>query len=195
MERHNPVQAATCLLLRQRLYSLRFDITKLSFDRDIRFDTIQHYCSVTKASYRELVSNRDTRDGVTLVYARNGRPYYLILYNSDTDHTGRRRFTLAHELGHIHLNHATDGPREEADADAFASQLLMPRILGAQLLSLWKNALTPDDLANTFGVSRGAAVHGMRKLREPFRYTEEDYLLLERFGALLPNPSEPLISV
>ena len=77
-----------------------------------------------------------------LLTANKARSKWLILYNQATPSEGRKRFTIAHEFGHYLLhrhqqalfecgnddietgnNHARD---IEADADAFASTLLMP---------------------------------------------------------------------
>lgn len=47
----------------------------------------------------------------------------------------RRRFTLGHELGHLLLEHQgcsgspNDGSHEEQEANAFAAELLMPRVI------------------------------------------------------------------
>lgn len=65
--------------------------------------------------------------------SHRGRWYeWMIAYN-DSHPASRQRFTIAHELGHIVLDHdasmATDdeaAAQMERDADAFASALLMP---------------------------------------------------------------------
>ena len=62
---------------------------------------------------------------------------WFIVYD-DSDSIQRRRFTIAHEFGHIFLGHelkdgyrhtrtfAEDKPQYETEADIFASRLLMP---------------------------------------------------------------------
>jgi Zn-dependent peptidase ImmA (M78 family) len=82
----------------------------------------------------------DSFDG--LLKANKARSKWLILYNSTTPSEGRKRFTIAHEFGHYILHrHEQDlfecgnGDIEtgdnnerdiEAEADLFASTLLMP---------------------------------------------------------------------
>jgi Zn-dependent peptidase ImmA (M78 family)/transcriptional regulator with XRE-family HTH domain len=70
-------------------------------------------------------------DGCSIVY--NDRPY--IILNNKIDSAVRRRFTLAHELGHIllhsklekgHLNNSSANKEIEREANYFASCLLMP---------------------------------------------------------------------
>lgn len=77
-----------------------------------------------------------------LLKANKSRSKWLVLYNSATPSEGRKRFTIAHEFGHYILHrHQQDlfecgnGDIEtgdnnerdiEAEADLFASTLLMP---------------------------------------------------------------------
>lgn len=84
----------------------------------------------------------------------------------------RARFTLAHELGHIFLNHdkrefydsevareygedfpENAKPPKEQEADAFASELLIPM---EQLKRFQADLKSPDKLAGIFQVSRPA---------------------------------------
>lgn len=91
----------------------------------------------------------------------------IILVNKDKSDTNKT-FTLAHELGHYKLGHATKGMKfrldydyarddkqilQEVEANYFAGALLMPR---GQVLQL--AAITTDlsEVAKYFGVSRKA---------------------------------------
>ena len=89
----------------------------------------------------------------------NGKWY--IVYN-DGESAGRRRFTIAHELGHIFLRHELKGvhrrtfakvrPQEERDADSFAVRLLAPACV------LWGlNIHTAEEIQKICGISRTAA--------------------------------------
>lgn len=101
-------------------------------------------------------------DGFTL--RRNGR--YIIVYN-DSPRIGaaRRRFTLAHELGHYALRHSEEGNEvEEKEADCFARNLLAPRLVA--LAHGW--AFT--DYPRAFGVSAAAA-----RMCERYRELDEKY--------------------
>lgn len=61
--------------------------------------------------------------GFTIEY--NGQ--YFIFYN-DSIKIGSQRFTIAHEIGHIVLEHflSSDATTREKEANLFASRLLMP---------------------------------------------------------------------
>lgn len=91
----------------------------------------------------------------------NGR--YTIYISSSIEHVGRRRFTAAHEIGHIILGHVgmpglvnrepseRDNPVERA-ANVFASRLLAPACV------LWGcNAYTPEQIMQLCNISRQAA--------------------------------------
>lgn len=95
--------------------------------------------------------------------------------NLNANHTPqRRRFTLAHELGHfVHHRHLIGtgigddrayrstgagryhntaiGPREETEANKFASNLLMPQHLIDTLID--QGFTSPEDLAHELDVS------------------------------------------
>lgn len=194
MANRHPEQAATRLLLRQRRLALQFDVSRLDFDREIFFDTIQHFCTVTNSSLRD-VAHSDLRDGLTLRVPAGHGIRYIVLHNEDARGPRRKRFTLAHEIGHIYLDHLEDGEQQEAEADAFAAQLLMPRILMEQLVHLWDGGMMAAHAADIFAVSPSAAELRLRSLAKSVDFSDEDFALLQRLGGLLPVPGEPLVTI
>lgn len=83
---------------------------------------------------------------------------------ADSPHV-RRRFTLAHELGHLMLHPTgkkfrdiTTGtlmhPREEREANAFAASLLMPRDMVQSLIN--ETEMSLSSMASMFAVSQQA---------------------------------------
>lgn len=93
----------------------------------------------------------------------------------------RARFTLAHEIGHFVLGHAngiiTDFYKfrgvetgykssQERDANDFAAELLMPKIMFTQL---WYGGLSTEELSLVFAVSAAAISTRSRvlQLQEP----------------------------
>lgn len=99
-------------------------------------------------------------DGYSIYNSKTKR--YLIALDDVNYDLSRQRFTLAHELGHIFLQHHTKYRHlsdyvKEKSADAFAGELLMPREM------MYKTAkFPPNYVLNVYGVSYQA--YKMRKL-------------------------------
>lgn len=107
-------------------------------------------------------------DGYTQIF--NGKP--VIFLSSEINSRGRKRFTVAHELGHILLGHvghtvllnrepsAQDNPIEQA-ANVFASRLLAPACV------LWGcNAFEPEQIMRLCDISRQAAEYRSARMKE-----------------------------
>lgn len=128
-----------------------------------------------------LGDDPDSPDGCSAVDPETGASYILI--NSDKPRA-RRRFTIAHELGHLALGHLLGGQvivdetvggksPEEKQANTFAAGLLMPAegVRGAvkRLMQRLENPPNPLDwivwLAASFGVSEQAAAYRLINLR------------------------------
>jgi Zn-dependent peptidase ImmA (M78 family) len=102
----------------------------------------------------------------------------IVLWVNGTQPAVRRRFTLAHELGHVRCGHDHDLPVEtfktlggkptdqrEVQANAFAAQLLMP---ADGIRDQVKREPTLEDvitIASRFGVSTIAALYRLNTLR------------------------------
>jgi Zn-dependent peptidase ImmA (M78 family)/transcriptional regulator with XRE-family HTH domain len=128
-----------------------------------------------------LGNDFDSPDGCSAVDPDTDAPYILI--NSNKPRV-RRRFTIAHELGHLALGHLLNGQvivdetvgrksPEEKQANAFAAGLLMPAegVQGAvkRLRIRLEDPPKPLDwivwLAASFGVSEQAAAYRLANLR------------------------------
>lgn len=112
-------------------------------------------------------------DGFTA--CQNGKYYIMYALISSIQGNYRQRFTIAHEIGHIVLNHhkyidnnilrcynSPYKPIWEKHADIFAHNLLMPADRTREL----KDKITIDELAKHFKVSRTMAMVRLQKLRE-----------------------------
>lgn len=112
----------------------RYDVRSLWFDpflpatfvKELRVCKYSTFCSMYGFSHSELVAEYCSEDGFTL---RDGSEY-IIVYNDDPSiGESRRRFTMAHEIGHFVLRHRKKNDAEEREADCFARNLLAPRLL------------------------------------------------------------------
>lgn len=144
-------QAAIKLLLSQPELSLAIDVRQLKFGKKILFDTFAHYGELTGLTKDDLMDGQ-IKDG----YLVNRGDLFLILFEETGKSSRRLNWTLAHEVGHVYLNHETDGELEEIEAHYFASQLLLPDILLVYLQRKLE-ILTPQMTAEFFGVSVSAA--------------------------------------
>ena len=96
------------------------------------------------------------------------------------DDSGRRRFTIAHEIGHFVLypercrseRGGVDeaGRREEREADTFAAELLMPEHLVREAVR--EQGLDVARLADRFEVNRKAMQSRLRHLGLAERHSE-----------------------
>lgn len=100
-------------------------------------------------------------------WPRGHRPVFMLNARTSAD---RRRFTLAHELGHA-VMHELPAPDQEAEADRFASELLMPsNSIRTELTALDLPRLV--SLKPRWGVSMAALI---RKARDVNAITDHDY--------------------
>lgn len=113
-------EEADCVLLSSNQFEFPLNIEKLL--KDIKIANIKIYMySDTGISESKKLKNSG------FVTENNG--IYYVLYNDTIENEGNYRFTLCHELGHIMLQHDLTKPNDrvqEAEADTFASELLMP---------------------------------------------------------------------
>lgn len=118
-----------------------------------------------------------SQSGVSFVTERDE---WVIVYD-DYDSIGRKRFTIAHELGHILLGHPlkeglqhtrtfnTNRPQVESEADMFAARILSPACV------LWALGLhTAEEIAEQCRISYTAAQ--IRAERMKILYARQKFL-------------------
>ena len=151
----------------------------------ILMDTIQGYCSKTGMPLSEFKSRGQLLDGTSVPVG----PGCLVLYNHALP-VGRRRFTIAHELGHVYLGHKQRGVQQENEADWFAAQLLMPECI---MMELWSRNgwLMQHEVSDWFMVSGAAARHRIGEMQRKHWYHigEQELELVQRY---LPYIQEEL---
>lgn len=160
---------ATELLYNQNLKDRILNIQKLDYgEKTIIFDTIQNYALLTHSPLKLFLSEKNDilKDGCTLVLGDNS---YLVLYNADTTYWEHLNWTLAHEIGHIYLDHTEDGPIEEIEAHFFAAQLFMPEY-SIRMIQREHGIVKASDLIEIFGVSQEAAERRINTMRRLHSY-------------------------
>ena len=163
---------ATLLLSKQKLTCLGISIRGFNYDRTILFDSVQNYAKITGSSVDQIRTTL-LRDGCVIM--RKG--YYVVLYEESAyGHWERFNWTLAHEVGHIYMNHTKHGSTEEVEAHFFASQLFMPEYAIRRMLYKYKR-VDYNDLSQIFWVSPEAAKKRILTLRKhrSHEWIDEDY--------------------
>lgn len=159
----------TILQLYRRMDSIVFplDPTNLLTGSNfhVKFSSYDHYAKVTNSTYSEIIDVCGSPYGCTQADLNTNR--YLILYNESPEYTvpGRTRWTIAHEVGHIALQHhsvmkfSSLKPRDyiqkkdlELEADYFAASVLCP-----MPLFRFFTISSEKDVQKIFGLSKEAA--------------------------------------
>lgn len=182
---------AVKLLLRQNLYQIKTDLYSLDCRKHILIDSFQNYA---KTSHRPLSDFMQPGMDECIVIPIRGR--FLILYDNERLCFSRRRWSIAHEIGHICCRHDCDGPLQEAQANVFAAELLAPMVV-VQELYRRGHICCPLDVSNLFGISAQAGQHRWDELLySDFTPLSEEEELLQRYLPLIhAHFSEPCITV
>ena len=154
----NPVQVARQVLELYWDYNIPVNIDKIAEDMGAKVNYLS-----TLHGGDDISGRFDIINGEAVCSVRN------------TDTLERQRFTLAHELGHFALNHGGgfrdnsasfnfyNYDQREVDANAFAGELLMPKIAVDYLIQK-ENMSDINQLAQSFQVSRPAMSYRLYKL-------------------------------
>ena len=107
--------------------------------------------------------------------------YGWIIFYNDRKQISRIRFTIAHEIGHILLNHSQESDLAESEANYFARYLLAPPVL-VQLVAY----LGPSLVSDIFLIGMEATINALRQAssRQQYRkliYCDADQILLTLF--------------
>lgn len=136
------------ILIDNRIDALPVDIIRIATNNEI---------TVLKNS-----EANELRDGEIGASIYDGNDWYIV-YEDKIESIGRKRFTIAHELGHIFLGHPLIAgyhartininiPSTENEADIFASRLLSPSCV------LWGlNLHSAEEIAEVCKISLQAA--------------------------------------
>ncbi len=111
----------------------------------------------------------DSMVGLDGYFIQNQEKRKYLIIVGDSVGLCRQRFSIAHELGHIRLHHGrvgfsvagkvTRSPQLEANANMFASELLMPKIFLQRF-----GYLEPEKIADICQVSLETAIIRAREM-------------------------------
>jgi Zn-dependent peptidase ImmA (M78 family) len=137
-------------LAKKLIKSAGITTTPVSLQQVIEHLQTERALKVYKIAFGEKVS------GLLVVCKSVNEEYASIAFNENHPWC-RRRFTLAHEIGHLLLGHAcSEGNRalhNEKEANTFAAELLMP---GHMIKADYKRLRNLSELCKMYRVSKEA---------------------------------------
>lgn len=108
--------------------------------------------------------------------------YRFIVYNLKHPVT-RQRWTMAHELGHILLDHREQSRVNEAEANYFAKELLMPMaVLTNMGVTSVKDVCKVCNVSNDASENRQKDFKRHYEFRSKYGLTKHDIAFLKQFG-------------
>lgn len=185
-----PKKLAVKLLLRQNICSIDTDLFRLDCRGHIIIDSVQHYAQSVHRDPRDFIG-----EGMAecVVFPRRGR--HLILYNDWILSSARKRWSIAHEIGHICCCHTEDGPEQETQANEFAAELLMPQIVLREAISAGL-VCNVQDVASLFRVSLQAAQNQLRSVTSSHSFGDLDQQLLQKYIPLIERKTtDPVVTI
>lgn len=168
------------------LYNLK------TIDYRIKIISMQEYSIRTGVSIYELTQSGSFEEGYICVEEDKKRA--TIIYNENIETDARKRFTIAHEIGHVVMHHKGYDLKNEQEADTFASQLLMPHCILEKLIHMGKNA-TPQYLNSKFGLSIEAAKISLQHVGKKMNYeaqNEYEDIIIQMNKQFLENETSDL---
>lgn len=173
--------AATKLLLKQDISSLFIDVRNFHLPEAVYIESMQNFCNITDFPISELNSRHI--NGACLLKQGKAR---IVLYDDSIINESRKHWGIAHELGHVFLNHTSDNRESEIEAHFFAAQLIAPEIILWELCKR-KGSLSDYDLPLYFNLSYEAATKRIATLRRRARYNyaDIDKQLLQKFTPVI----------
>ena len=104
--------------------------------------------------------------------------------------SARKSWTIAHEIGHILLEHVDDGRVSEIEANFFAAELLMPEeVLSALSVKIWDGAFPVSEIVRYFAVSQTAALRRARSLSYSISagFSDLGGAVLQKYASLIDS--------
>lgn len=174
---------ATNLLLEQSFDSLYIDVRKFKFSgKKIIIDSVQHYANIVHRPVADFTCKEISGCCVLKKYG-----YNIILYDNSGCCEERKHWGIIHEVGHIYLNHTSDGDIEEIEANFFAAQVVTPESVLRYIVN-YKGRLNSTEIYDNFNVSYESAlkrVNTLNKNRSFYGNNANDKALIDKFKPII----------
>lgn len=146
------VGKANEILILQKKLTFPLDIFNLKTNYNIKILSFTDLANSNSCSYNEIVLLADESDAFK--FEKSG--IILIAYNEKILNKNRIRWSIAHEYGHVILNHKNQSDQNEIEANFFAANLLLPRCILKELLEK-RDFIDKKYIQDKFGISGEAA--------------------------------------
>ncbi len=165
------------------------ELIKVDKSNSIKIISTEEYAKANSISHDKVLKNLKSKDGAVKYFSGPGMNYdlYLIFYNPYILPKERINWTLAHELGHLKLNHLKDFEETsicrkgfqlngynvlESEANFFAKILLAPPYILKQL-----DVQHPGHLIEFCNISEEAALNCYDYYKKAIKYSAKTYEL------------------
>lgn len=145
------LKAYETLIIQDNL-TFPIDVFNLKTKENVKIISYSKIASINDMTYDDF--KKKSQDSPAFRYKENN--YYFIIYDDKISSKGRMRWSIAHEYGHIVLNHENQSDQNEIEANFFAANLLVPKCILKELKT-YKRNFTKEYLVNKFGISNEAA--------------------------------------
>lgn len=158
--------------------------------KNLALDTYSRIATRISGSIDDVKRITGSDDGVSFFDVKNGR--YVIAYNDQISTEARKRFTIAHEIGHIYLGHLLYEKKsselyssQDTEANYFAKRFLVPLPFITRLREeTTLESLSASDISFIFNVSLEVAQHSIENYNNLY-FCPKDDRLCKPYGAKL----------
>lgn len=157
----------------------------IASSENIALQTYSEAAEKNNMTIAEIAKYVGSDDGVSFEKYYRGKRRFVIMYNDTVYSHNRKRFTIAHELGHCLLGHNLNRRYDvqEKEANYFAKRLLAPlplvdKILGFPIVTADERV---EDISSVFEVSQEVAAYSLGNI-EKLSWVADDIGLCNSFG-------------
>lgn len=158
------------LILQDNL-TFPLDIFNLKLNLNVKIITYEELAKTGNISFDSVLEAASNADAFRFKKGDN----YIIAYNNRIPFLPRKRWSIAHEYGHIVLGHKEQSQKNEVEANFFAANLLLPRCILKELINK-RDDITRDYIKIKFGISNEATEKFFSNINSNgFNYFSNEY--------------------
>lgn len=177
-------KAYETLIIQENLF-FPLDVFNIKLNKDIIIISFDEMANRSNTNYETIKALADGAEA----FKRDYEEMIFIIYDNKINSNGRKRWSIAHEYGHIVLNHKKQCAQNEVEANFFAANLLLPQCVLKELV-LKRGDITKDYLKNKFSISEEAAEKYLSRINgRGFDYFKNEYddIIINKAKKFLDN--------